>query len=336
MNIWENAIVTDSGRALLSKLIEGNNLVITRAETGEGYVSPSVLSTQTAVLYPKQALTFSAVSYPEEGKCKLVCKLTNDSLSGGYTAKQVGVYATDPDKGEILFMIVQASSGEGTIIPSAAEMKAYSAEWTLYFQFGQASGVTVTVDPSNAVSRGDMEAYVAEALKEVEIPVDSELDLNSENPVQNKIVAESINVIAQDTSWLRTQIGLNAREIAALKENEIPTIAETAIGTTPGIDDTTDYGIYKVDGNSGEKYFLFVPENSGFSFVNQVKITPSGEIYTRHGTWYDKTDETGAVVIGSYVGWNEWLPYGGFVYSPTDLEAGTSKLESGKMYLVYE
>ena len=333
MNIWENAIVTDSGRALLSKLIEGNTLVITRAETGEGYVSPSVLSTQTAVLYPKQALTFSAVSYPEEGKCKLVCKLTNDSLSGGYTAKQVGVYATDPDKGEILFMIVQASSGEGTIIPSAAEMKAYSAEWTLYFQFGQASGVSVVVDPSNAVSRGDMEAYVAEALKGVEIPVDSAFDLNSENPVQNKIVAEAVNVISQDTSWLRTQIGLNAREIAALKENEIPTIAETAIGTTPGIDETTDYGIYKVV-NSGRKYFLFVPEDNSLG-VNQVKITTAGEIYTRHGNWYDETDETGTVT-GSYVGWGEWLPYGGFVYSPTDLEAGTSKLESGKMYLVYE
>lgn len=346
MNIWENAIVTDAGKGLLAKLVEGNTLTITRAETGEGYVSPSVLSTQTAVLYPKQALTFSAVSYPEEGKCKLVCKLTNDSLSGGYTAKQVGVYATDPDKGEILFMIVQALTGEGTIVPSAAEMPAFSAEWSLYFQFGQASGVSVIVDPSNAVSRGDMEAYVTDKLKDVKIPVDSSLDPNSENPVQNKVVAEVVAVTNQQITQVRNEMAEmneqveevrmtannNTLAISAVNSriaymdgdiaNVIPTIAES------NIDTTTDYGFYKVEG-SYKKYWLFVPLYSAFPC--QTKIDEYGEIYRREGSWIDVPDGN------SYVYWYDWGKATRKVTaSTTDLNAGMSALNDGDIYLVYE
>lgn len=162
MNIWENAVITTKGLSLLSKLMEGNTLTITRAESGEGFVTPGLLVQQTHVTLPKQALVFSPVSYPEEGKCTLPCYITNEKLSTGYTAKQVGIYAMDPDEGEILFFIAQSTSDKGTEIPSEAEMPGYSAEWTFYFQYGQADGVSVTVDPSNSVSREEMEVLLAE------------------------------------------------------------------------------------------------------------------------------------------------------------------------------
>lgn len=154
MNIWENAVMTAKGLALQSKLIEGHALTITRAVTGIGYVTPGILTNQTAVTSEKQTLTISEVSYPEEGKCALTVCLTNDAVAAGYTATQVGVYALDPDEGEILYFIAQsANSTSGTIIPAASEMPGYSAEWTFYFQYGMADGVIVTVDPANAITR---------------------------------------------------------------------------------------------------------------------------------------------------------------------------------------
>lgn len=163
MNIWENAVITTKGLSLLSKLTSGHALEITKAETGDTYVTPGLLSQLTAVVGPKQELSFRAQSYPEEGKCKLPCYLTNAGLATGYTAKQVGVYATDPDDGEILFLIVQAPSESGTVIPSEAEMPGYSAEWNLYFQYGQASGVTFTVDPTGSITRGELDVILASA-----------------------------------------------------------------------------------------------------------------------------------------------------------------------------
>lgn len=173
MNIWENAVITTKGLSLLSKLMEGNTLTITRAESGEGYVTPGLLVQQTYVTLPKQTMTFGPATYPEEGKCKITCYITNDNLSTGYTAKQIGIYAMDPDDGEILFFIAQSTSDKGTEVPSKAEMPGYSAEWTFYFQYGQADGVTVNVDATNMVSREEFNTFVTANTKALESKADN-------------------------------------------------------------------------------------------------------------------------------------------------------------------
>ena len=164
MNQWANTVLTDKGAALLSKLTQGNTLHITRAVTGAGFVTPGILSKQTNVTDPKQDLRFNSVAYPETGKCAISVSLNNDALVAGYEATQVGMYATDPDEGEILLLISQATdAAHGTIIPSATEMPGYYAGWTFYLQYGQADGVTVMVDPEGivAISNEQIDAILA-------------------------------------------------------------------------------------------------------------------------------------------------------------------------------
>ena len=158
MNIWANTVLTDKGRALLAKLTQGNTLNITSAVTGAGFVTPGFLAKQTEVTDPKQTLEIRPASYPETGTCALTVALRNEGLTVGYEATQVGIHATDPDEGEILFFISQATAaGSGTTIPSETEIASYSAEWTFYFKYGQADSVNVTVDPAGAVSREEAE-----------------------------------------------------------------------------------------------------------------------------------------------------------------------------------
>lgn len=162
MNIWENAVITQKGLALQSKLIAGNTLAITKVQLGAGAVSASLLYKQTAVQDVKKTLTqVTSVTYPEQGKCTIKINITNDDVTTGYTAMQLGFFANDPDEGEILYFIAQAESGYGTVVPSKTEMPGFSAEWSFTFQYGQADSVTVTVDPSNTVSQAEMEEYVA-------------------------------------------------------------------------------------------------------------------------------------------------------------------------------
>lgn len=161
MNQWANTVLTDKGAALLSKLTQGNTLNITKAITGSGYVTPGLLTKQTEVTSPQQELEFRPVSYPEEGQCAITVALKNEGLAVGYEATQVGIYAMDPDEGEVLFFITQATdAGSGAIVPGETEMPGYSAEWTFYLKYGQADGVNVTVDPTGTVSREEMEQYV--------------------------------------------------------------------------------------------------------------------------------------------------------------------------------
>lgn len=166
MNLWPNAVITEKGRILLSKLIEGNSLTITKAVTGSGYVDPDDMVNQTAVSEPKQEMSFRTISYPENGKCALPCYLSNADLETGYDAMQIGVFAQDPDEGEILYFLVQAEADAGTPIPAYSEMPGYTASWTFYFQYGQADGVTVTVSPENTVTTETMEIYVSEYVSE--------------------------------------------------------------------------------------------------------------------------------------------------------------------------
>ena len=163
MNTWPNAVLTNKGRALMAKLTQGNTLNITKAYTGAGFVDPELLDQQLAVANKKQTLAFHPASYPESGKCAITVALSNEGLSTGYTAKQVGIYAMDPRDGEILLLIAQAADAEsGTIVPSETEIPGFSSDWTFYLQYGQADGVNVTVDPAGAVSRQEMEEYVAD------------------------------------------------------------------------------------------------------------------------------------------------------------------------------
>lgn len=158
MNVWENAVITKKGLALQSKLTQGHTLNLTRAVVGSGWVSPDLLKSQTAVTDPFMEAEIGSASYPEQGACTVPVVLTNDKLAAGNDGNQIGVCATDPDEGEILYFIVQAGKDEdgvirGVNIPSAEEMPGYSAEWTFKFQYGQADGVTVMVDPTGTVSR---------------------------------------------------------------------------------------------------------------------------------------------------------------------------------------
>lgn len=175
MNRWANTVLTEKGLALMAKLTQGNTLNITEAVTGAGFVAPGILVKQTEVMDPKQSLTFRPVSYPEAGQCALTMSLTNEDLDKAYDATQVGVFAEDPDEGKILLLISQSiDASSGTHIPSENEMPGYSAEWTFTLKYGQADGVTVVVDPSNTVSRAEMEVYIAEYTNKTFIPITKE------------------------------------------------------------------------------------------------------------------------------------------------------------------
>lgn len=156
-----NAVITKKGLALLAKLPQGTALEITGAKTGTGSVDISSLQDQASVTSPKQTLTIQNVSYQEDGKCSLIMSVTNDGVLSSYTIMQVGVFANDPDEGEILFSIYQANSGEGINIPSATILPGYNAEWSYNIKFDKADNVTVNVDPSNTVTRAAMEAYAS-------------------------------------------------------------------------------------------------------------------------------------------------------------------------------
>lgn len=124
MNIWESTVLTDKGAALQAKFVDGQTLQITRVMTGAVKVPVVNLRQQTSVTDGGKEITLQP-SRIEGDKMIVPVLLENKELEKGYDLWQVGIYAQDPDEGEILYCLAQAS--EAKHIPSVAE-----APWFFY------------------------------------------------------------------------------------------------------------------------------------------------------------------------------------------------------------
>ena len=104
MAIWENTTKTNLGLALDQKLLDGNlNLKLTQAKSGAGKVNPTQLAAQVEVANPKQALELKdAIHSDADTTVTVPVLLNNTGLTEGYALHQVGIYAQDPDLGDIL------------------------------------------------------------------------------------------------------------------------------------------------------------------------------------------------------------------------------------------
>lgn len=153
MSKWEFAVVTEDGLSLQSKLGAGSTMVFTKVKTGAGSVPVVLLQKQTDIENPKQVVLFGDNPYylTEPGAAELSFIITNDDVYEGYNCYQIGVYAEDPDKGEILYAILQTANP--VAIPSHEQNAGWGAEFNVALQYGNAENVSVYVNASGVMSR---------------------------------------------------------------------------------------------------------------------------------------------------------------------------------------
>lgn len=99
MAIYEKLIVTDAGRRLLEKVYLNNKVEFTKMTTFE----------KVNYEEPIQDILVSSFSFDNSNKVlNVTACLTNRDLTDGYYLNSVGLYANDPDEGEILFAYINA------------------------------------------------------------------------------------------------------------------------------------------------------------------------------------------------------------------------------------
>lgn len=163
MAVWtsSNIMLTQKGQELLSKVQAGvGQLSLTRVVTGSGRVATSSLFTQTAVSSIKQTMSITKVTTMSTGS-NLELQVTNTNLSASYTINQIGVYATHPDMGEILYMIAQCDEGTGDIMPLPS-VTPVTMNYMFYLIHSALTQLDITVDPAGLVSVATFNEHVAE------------------------------------------------------------------------------------------------------------------------------------------------------------------------------
>lgn len=159
--IWKNKAITAQGQRLLAKLQTGETLTITKALAGAGVVEVTELENQTYITNTKQNMQVESIDLSgDNADVKLL--LTNVGLNEKYQLSQIGIYAQDPDEGEILYFIAQSVNPD--IIPTETETPGYVFNPTVHIAFGNAETVDVQLNPFDFVTQGQMTTH-----KEVEV-----------------------------------------------------------------------------------------------------------------------------------------------------------------------
>ena len=143
---WTAAGLTPAGNALQAALLgTGDGLTFTRAAAAD------------AEGVERLDLTLQAPCTVDGPKCRVPVLLTNAGVETGFTMTELRFYVrrvTDgaPTGEEVLYAIVTDETGDP--IPTAAQSPGFMIDWAFVFQFGNASEVTVTLDPVGLVSIG--------------------------------------------------------------------------------------------------------------------------------------------------------------------------------------
>jgi len=138
--------LTTSGRALLAKALAGTALHFTRVGVGDGTLPAGTeIRTLTGLVHPLRDLPITGCRATGAGEAEITCLLTNEGLTLGYWAREVGLFAQDPDVGEVLYAYTNA--GElADYIPAAGGADLVSMLLTIVTVVDQAANVTATID----------------------------------------------------------------------------------------------------------------------------------------------------------------------------------------------
>lgn len=145
---------TTKGLALAAKIAAGTKLTITKVTAGSGETAKSA----TALTGEKQTLTAGTAAVSGQ-TAVLPVTLAETSVSAAYELTELGVYAQDPDAGEILFQVFRMD----TALPlTAGGTNAY--RFYLKQTVG-AAGITVTCSPAGLLVDEDLQPLRAAVAK---------------------------------------------------------------------------------------------------------------------------------------------------------------------------
>lgn len=124
---------TPKGMALSAKLLAGAALTVSRVVAGSGQTQAAA----TALSDPRQTLAVNSPTH-SGNTAAIPATLAAASASESYTLTELGVYANDPDEGEILYKLYQLSEPVDITAGSSMVLRFYLEE-------------TVSQDPDVAV-----------------------------------------------------------------------------------------------------------------------------------------------------------------------------------------
>ncbi|WP_303815311.1 glycosyl hydrolase family 28-related protein [Selenomonas ruminantium] len=148
MSHWAGGVLTAAGRELQVKVEGGVTLKLTKIKLGDGTESMAAVDGMVDLISPKAVLGISS-AVAEGDVCTVTGVLSATQLSSGFYCREWGLFAEDPDVGEILFMITIDSQPEW--LPASTEAAEVAATYAMNVAVANAENIEVNIDPAGLV-----------------------------------------------------------------------------------------------------------------------------------------------------------------------------------------
>lgn len=153
---FSKLVITNKGQALIAKMIAGTgNIDFTKICTSSTQYTENQLVGLTSLSNVKQTSLISKVTRTNEVAIKVEAAFTNTDLTAGYYMRTIGLYAVDPDIGEILYAVTIETSGN-CYMPPYNGVTVSGAYVQLVTTVGNAESVSLEVDAAAVATIGDI------------------------------------------------------------------------------------------------------------------------------------------------------------------------------------
>lgn len=141
MAAFPKMTLTNAGQALQTKVLAGETLTFTRIALGDGQLNGQPIAPLTALISQKATVEVDSVRVVNTTTAQAAGFFSNEDISTGFWWRETGVFAQDPDVGEILYGYTNAG-GAGDYIPTVADTR---IEKYIYCSIAVASATTVDI-----------------------------------------------------------------------------------------------------------------------------------------------------------------------------------------------
>ena len=158
---WSNATMTDVGADLQAKVNAGKTkLTFTKIKVGSGVNATNPLAL-TDVLSSKWETTNFVVK--QEGKIVSVDTfITNNGITEAFRMSEIGLFAQDPDKGEVLYAYL--TDPEPDRMPAEGGSVVVSQELNIGMIFSNTGNVSLTVNMGALVNKEQLKEHNTDVL----------------------------------------------------------------------------------------------------------------------------------------------------------------------------
>ncbi|RII32860.1 hypothetical protein D2A34_21945 [Clostridium chromiireducens] len=177
---------TNKGKSLQAKALTGVQLKFTRIAVGDGSLSNGQdTSNLASLIHEVKSIPITTLKTMTGGKATVGGILSNKDITTGFYFREIGLFALDPDQGEILYSYGNAGA-LAEYIPPLGGAEIVTKKINLNTIVGNASNVTAAIDQTIVYASPE---DVASALSQANLYTDSKVNSKSASDMKITSIA---------------------------------------------------------------------------------------------------------------------------------------------------